>query len=195
MFPTDLNSLLAIIAEHGSAAYMFMFSYATSHSLLLAMFAGYAAYSGALSVGTLILVCWAGSFVGDVVRFWLGRKYGTRWLGNSTRFQRAIQTVMHLASRHHIWMIMLHRYPHGIRGIAGLAYGMTPMSWSSFLTLNAIAAGVWSCIVVMAGYAFGQVSEKAMTDASSHLGLAMLVIFLGLSWFLSKRLERAMEQS
>ncbi|MGE8941747.1 DedA family protein [Leptospira interrogans] len=193
--PTDLSSLLELIAQHGDAAYMFMFSYASAHSLLFAMFAGYAAYAGALNVGTLILVCWVGSFFGDVVRFWIGRRYGTRWLSKSTRFQRTLQTVTQLASRHHVWMILLHRYPHGIRGVAGFAYGMTPMPWSSFLVLNAVAAGIWSVAVVMAGYAFGRVSEKVMTQASSSLGLVMLVAFLGLSWMLSKKLERVAERT
>ncbi len=193
--PTDLNSLLALIAQHGDAAYMFMFSYAAAHSLLFAMFAGYAAFSGALNVGTLILVCWVGSFLGDVVRFWIGRRYGMRWLAKSTRFQRALETVTYLASRHHVWMILLHRYPHGIRGVAGFAYGMTAMPWSTFLVLNAVAAGIWSVIVVSAGFAFGQVSEKFMTQASSSLGLVTLVVFLGLSWILSKKLERAMQRS
>ena len=32
-----------------------------------------------------------------------------------------------------------------------------------------------------------------MDDASSGLGLAMLVLFLGASWILSKRLERFAE--
>ena len=100
-----------------------------------------------------------------------------------------------LANRHHVWMILLHRYPHGIRGVAGFAYGMSQLSWPTFLVLNFVAAGIWSCTIVSAGYAFGQVSEKAMTDASSGLGLAMLVAFLGLSWFLSKKLERVAERS
>jgi hypothetical protein len=34
-----------------------------------------------------------------------------------------------------------------------------------------------------------------MSDASSGLGLVMLVAFLGLSWFLSKRLETALERA
>ena len=50
-------------------------------------------------------------------------------------------------------------------------------------------------IVVSAGYAFGQVSEKLMSDASSALGVVMLVAFLGLSWILSKKLERVVERS
>jgi hypothetical protein len=61
LFPTDLASFLELIRQHGDAAYSIMFAYAASHSLLLALFAGYAAHSGALQLGTLILVCWFGS--------------------------------------------------------------------------------------------------------------------------------------
>ena len=78
LFPTDLTSFLDLIRQHGDAAYSFMFAYAASHSLLFALFAGYAAHSGALSLATLIVVCWFGSFTGDVVRFWIGRRFGTR---------------------------------------------------------------------------------------------------------------------
>jgi membrane protein DedA with SNARE-associated domain len=195
LFPTDLSSFLDLIRQHGDAAYSFMFAYAASHSLLLALFAGYAAHSGALSFGNLIVVCWLGSFTGDVIRFWIGRRFGTRWLGSFPRLERAIQTAAQLANRHHVWMILLHRYPHGIRTVAAFAYGMSPLPWSTFLVLNFGAAAIWSCAVVSAGYAFGQVSEKAMSDASSGLGLVMLCVFLGLSWLLSRKLERVLERS
>lgn len=195
LFPTDLTSFLDLIRLHGDAAYSFMFAYAASHTLLFALFAGYAAHAGALSLGTLIVVCWLGSFTGDVVRFWVGRRFGTRWLGRFPRLERAVQTVAQLANRHHVWMILLHRYPHGIRGVAGFAYGMSRLPWSTFLVLNFIAAGLWSCAVVSAGYAFGRVSEKVMSDASSGLGMAMLLAFLGLSWLVSRKLERVVERS
>jgi membrane protein DedA with SNARE-associated domain len=195
LFPTDLTSFLELIRQNHDAIYGLMFAYATSHSLLLAMFAGYAAHSGALDLRTLIIVCWLGSFVGDAVRFWIGRRFGTSWLGSYPRLQRAIHTAALLAARHHIWMILIHRYPHGIRGVAGFAYGVSSLSWASFLVMNFIAAGIWSAAVVYAGYAFGEVSEKFMNQASSGLGAVMLVAFLGLSWVLSKRLERAIERA
>jgi membrane protein DedA with SNARE-associated domain len=194
-FPTDLTSFLDLIREHGDAAYSFMFAYAASHSALFALFGGYAASAGALSFGPLIVICWFGSFMGDVFRFWIGRRYGSRWLASFPRLERAVQTAARLANRHHVWMILFHRYPHGIRGVAGFAYGMSELSWSTFLLLNCIAAWIWSFALVSAGYAFGQVSEKVMSDASSGLGLAMLLAFLGLSWFLSKKLERVAERS
>jgi len=195
LFPTDLASFLDLIRQHGNAAYSLMFAYAGSHSLLLALFAGYAAHSGALQLGTLILVCWFGSFAGDAVRFWIGRRFGTRFLGSFGRFERAIQIAARLADRHYVLMILFHRYPHGIRGVAGFAYGMSQLRWSTFLVLNFAAAGLWSCAIVAAGYAFGQVSEKVMSDVSASLGLATLLAFLGLSWILSKKLERVVERS
>jgi membrane protein DedA with SNARE-associated domain len=195
LFPTDLASFLDLVRQHGDAAYSFMFAYAASHSLLFALFAGYAAHSGALSFSALIVVCWVGSFAGDVIRFWIGRRFGTRWLAPFPRLERAIRTAAQLANRHHVWMILLHRYPHGIRSVAGFAYGMSPLPWSTFLVLNFGAAGLWSCAAVSTGYAFGQVSEKVMSDASSGLGLVMLLAFLGLSWVLSKKLERVLERS
>src|SRR5690606_35881069 len=130
-----------------------------------------------------------------VVRFWIGRRFGSSWLDGFPRLERALQTAARLAGRHYVWMILLHRYPHGIRGVAGFAYGMSDLGWPVFLALNFVAAGIWSVAVLSVGYGFGHVSEKTMTDASSHLGLAMLVAFLGLSWVLSKRLERLAEDS
>jgi len=195
LFPTDLASFLELIRQNGDAAYSIMFGYAASHSLLFGLFAGYAAHSGALSFAPLIAVCWIGSFAGDAIRFWVGRRFGTRWFASFPRLERAIKVAAHLANRHHVWMILLHRYPHGIRGVAGFAYGISSLPWSTFLALNFCAAGLWSCAVVSAGYAFGRVSEKVMSDASSGLGFVMLLAFLALGWFLSKKLERILERT
>jgi membrane protein DedA with SNARE-associated domain len=157
---------------------------------LLALFAGYAAHSGTFGFGTLVAVCWFGSFTGDAIRFWIGRRYGNRLFVRFPRIERGVRIATRLADRHYVWMILLHRYPHGIRGVAGFAYGMSWLPWSTFLALNFVAAGLWSGAVVSTGYAFGHVSEKLMSDASSALGFVMLVAFLGLSWILSKSLDR-----
>lgn len=194
LFPTDLTAFLDLIRQHGQAAYSFMFVYAASHALLLGLFAGYAAHAGALNFGTLVVVCWLGTFVGDVFRFWVGRQYGARLIERFPRFARLLHAAARLADRHHLWMMWFHRFPNGIRGVAGFAYGMSRLPWPTFLVLNFLAAGLWSCTVVSAGYAFGQFSEKAISDASSGVGLVMLIAFLGLSWFLSKKLEQIVER-
>jgi len=194
LIPSDLTSFLDLIRQHGQVAYSFMFAYAAGHSLLLGLFAGYAAHSGALDLGTLIAVCWFGSFAGDVIRFWIGRRYGARLLERFPRFERIAQTVVRLADRHYAWMILFHRFPNGIRGLAAFAYGISRLPWPAFLALNFVAAGLWSGAVVSAGYAFGQFSEKSINDASSGLGVVMLIAFLALSWLLSRKLERIVER-
>lgn len=194
-FPTDLASFLDIIRQNREIAYTLIFGWASSHSLLLTIFAGYASHSGGLQFGPLIAVCWFGSFSGDVLRFWIGRQFGTRLLKRFPRLETAVAMAARLSERHYVWMILLHRYPHGIRGIAALAYGISSLPWGVFLLLNVIASGIWAVTIVSTGYAFGQVSEKLMSDASSSLGFIMLVLFLGLSWFLSRKFEAVVAQN
>jgi membrane protein DedA with SNARE-associated domain len=195
MLDGDLASFLDFIRQHGDAAYSFLAVYSMANSLLLALFAGYAAQAGALGYEQALAACWAGTFAGDVLRFWVGRRFGTRWLRGIPRLQRAVETAARLAARHHVWMILIHRYPRIIRNVAGFAYGASALSWPRFLVLNFIAAGLWAGIAVSAGYGFGFVSEKTMTDALSVFGIAMLVAFLALTWFLTRRLERVMERN
>ncbi len=195
LIPTDLTSFLDLIRQHGDAAYTFLFAYAASHSLLFGLFAGYAAFAGALKVSTLIIVFWIGSFLGDVVRFYLGRRYGPRLFRSWPRIEKLVNIAARLTDRHAILMVLFHRYPHGIRGVAAFAYGLSNLTWPTFLALNFVAAGLWSVAMVAVGYAFGSVSEKLMNDASSSFGVVTLIIFLGLSWILSKKLESVVEDS
>ena len=195
IFPTDLAAFLELLRLHGDAAYSLIFASAASHSLLLTLFAGYASSTGALDLGTLVAVVWAGSFTGDAVRFWIGRRFGNRWLSPFPRIYRTSQIVVQLVDRYYVWLILFHRYPHGIRGVAGFAYGMSQLTWPIFLAFNFVAAGLWSAAILSAGHAFGQVSEKLMSDAFSGFGMLMLFVFLVLSWILSRKLERVAERS
>ncbi len=195
IFPTDLASFLELLRLHGDAAYGLIFAFAASHSLLLTLFAGYASSSGALNLGTLIVVVWTGSFLGDTFRFWIGRRFGNQWLSPFPRLHRTSQLVVQLVDRYYVWLILFHRYPHGIRGVASFAYGMSRLPWPIFLAFNFVAAGLWSGLILSAGHAFGQISEKLMSDAFSGFGMLMLIVFLVLSWTLSRKLERVAERS
>lgn len=195
IFPTDLASFLELLRLHGDEAYGLIFAFAASHSLLLTLFSGYASSTGSLDLGTLVAVVWAGSFLGDTIRFGIGRFFGTQWLSPFPRLQRTSQLVVRLVDRYYVWLILFHRYPHGIRGVAGFAYGMSRLSWPLFLAFNFVAAGLWSGAVLSAGHAFGQISEKLLKDAFAGIGTVMLIVFLGLSWVLSQKLERVAERS
>jgi membrane protein DedA with SNARE-associated domain len=187
----DLSQIFDLIRQHGDAAYAFIFAYAASHSMLIVLLAGFAAHAGAFDWGTLVLICWAGTCFGDVVRFWIGRRFGTRWLRRFPRLERAVQTAARLVDHHYLWIPLIHRYPNGIRSVAGFAFGMSRLPHSTFHALNVISGGIWAASIVSIGYAFGHVSEKTMSDTASGFSLATMLVFLGLFWLLSRRLERA----
>jgi membrane protein DedA with SNARE-associated domain len=188
---TDLNQLIDVVRQHGEVAYAFIFAYAASHALLMALFAGYAAQLGVLDLKLTIIHCFAGSFAGDAFRFWLARRYGDRLLARWPRISAHATTVKRLVDRHALWLPLVHRSPYGIRGLGAFAYGLSKMSWGLFLILNLIGSAIWAVSMVLAGYAFGKVSDKVLGDTVSGLSVAMLVAFLAISWLLSRKLEQA----
>jgi membrane protein DedA with SNARE-associated domain len=190
---TDLAQLIDVVRQHGEVAYAFIFAYAASHALLMALFAGYAAQLGVLDLTLTIVYCFAGTFAGDMFRFWLARRYGDRLLTRWPRVSSHAVTVKRLVDRHALWLPLIHRFPYGIRGLGAFAFGVSQMPWRLFLILNLIGSAIWAVSVVLAGYAFGKVSDKVLGDAVSGLSVAMLVGFLAVSWLLSRKLEQAIE--
>lgn len=193
--PTDLNQLLTIIREHGELAYSLMFTAAATNNLIVVMLAGYASHLGAFDWGKLILVCWVGSIAGDAIRFWVGRVFGSKWLSSFPRIERMLQSLSRLVEHHYVWLIFVHRYPNGIRNLAGFAFGISSMPARAFLLLNVVSAGIWAAVAVSAGYAFSQFTDKVISNAASHLGMALLAAFLALFWILGKKLDRVVEKS
>jgi membrane protein DedA with SNARE-associated domain len=193
--PTDLNSLLTIIREHGELAYSFVFIWAAGNSLILILLTGYASYLGAFGWGKLVMVCWLGAFAGDAIRFWVGRRYGSKWLSSFPRIERALQITSRLVEHHSLWFIFLYRFPNGIRSLAGFAFGISSMPTRTFLLLNFLSAGFWSVVTVSAGYAFSKFTDKVLTDAASGVAMAALILFVALFWLLGKRLDRVVEKS
>jgi membrane protein DedA with SNARE-associated domain len=190
---TDLSQLIDAVRQHGEVIYAFIFAYAASHALLMALFAGYAVQLGVLDLKLTIVHCFAGSFLGDVFRFWLARRYGERLLARWPRVTNGAATVKRLVDRHALWLPLIHRFPYGIRGLGAFAFGLSKMPWSLFLLLNLAGAALWAMSIVLAGYAFGKVSDKVLGDTVSGLSVAMLVVFLAMSWVLSRKLEQAIE--
>lgn len=194
MLPTDLNQILELIRTHGELAYGFVFAWALGNSFVV-LLAGYAAHLGAFSWGKLVLICWLGGFAGDAFRFWVGRRYGTRWLSSFPRVERALLDTERLITRHYLWMIFVHRYVYGVRNLAGFAFGLSPIPAATFLALNFVSAGLWSVAMISAGYAFSHLTDAVVSDTASRISVVALILFIGVFWLLSKRLGRALEKS
>lgn len=193
MIPTSLAQLLELIRANGDLAYAFLLSYAAANSLIGVLFAGYAAALGALDWSRVFLVCWAGGFLGDTIRFWIARKFGPGLLKRVPRFAPTIMSVVRLVDRYLVWVLLFHRYPHGIRGAAAFACGLGNVPVATFVAFNFVSAGVWAGLVSGAGYGFGHLSDKVLADAASGIGLVSLLAFLGLFWLMSRKLDQVID--
>ncbi len=188
----DLESILEIIRSHGDVVYLFLASYAASNSLLLPLFAGYAAQLGVISPGPAIACVWIGSVIGDQIRFAIGRRFGLALFDSLPRIRRGVEKAARLSDRHRWLMVIVCRYPHMVRSFAGFAFGMSRMPIGTFATLNVLSAAIWAPLLIGIGFAFGEVSEKALGEAAGQLSLALFVGFALLFWLLARRLEAAL---
>jgi len=183
----DLAQILDLIRSQGDAAYALIVSGSAWNSLLLPLFAGYAVKLDALAYVPTVAAVWAGGFLGDELRFWLARRYGSALFEQMPRIRAGVERAARVIDRHGSWLIFVYRYPHGIRGLA-----LSQMARLRFIVLNFLSAGVWANVVVGTGYAFGHLSDKALGEAATQAALGLLVAFLALAWFLSKRLEKSL---
>lgn len=190
-----MAQLVDFIRQHGDIIYGLMFAYAALHSLIMVLLAGYVAHGGAMDWSTLILVCWTGSFLGDAVRFGIGRRFGTDWLAAVPRLQRGAEKAGRLVDRHYLWLPLIHRYPNGVRSLAGFAFGVSKLPSATFHAINFVSAGVWATALVSAGFLFGHASDQTLSGAASAIGLGALVVFLGLAWALAQKLERSLDRA
>ena len=173
-----METLLELIRDYGPLSYALLFAYCALKSGALPLFAGYAAQANALEPGLVAASVFAGGYLGDEARFHAVRKLGVRPLESRPRFARALTTARRLLDRYGTAYIFLYRYPKGLRTIGALPVGLTDMTWPCFTSLNAASAGLWTLLLVGAGYFFGATIEQAVKSGWTGWSLALLAIFL-----------------
>ena len=149
--------------------------------------AGYLAHKGLISFSLLVTFAWLGSFAGDQVYFYLGRRYGTRLITRFPRWRHGTDKALALIERNATWFILTFRFIYGIRNVSSFAVGMSHVSWRRFGVLNFTAAGLWAFAFAGFGYfaasaarrMFGTAPENVVT----YFGLGALVVFCILVWF------------
>ncbi|MBI3447004.1 MAG: VTT domain-containing protein, partial [Magnetospirillum sp.] len=97
-----------------------------------------------ISVELLALAALTGSFFGDQLYYYIGRKYGApllaRWPKLSGRIDWAFQSV----NRTPVMFILSFRWIYGVRNLAPFIVGIAGVPRVKYLVLNFIAAAVWA---------------------------------------------------
>jgi membrane protein DedA with SNARE-associated domain len=184
-----METILNIVRDYGPLSYVILFLYCALKSGSLPLFAGIAAHFDALNLALVAMAVFAGGYLGDELRFYLGRKYGVDKLSSNPRYIRALNTAKLLLDRYGKAYIFLYRYPKGLRTIGSLPVTLTDMRWPEFSALNFASAITWTFVLVGTGYFFGAALEETIGDNWGIFSIALLALFSLLTYLAWKRVN------
>lgn len=192
-----METILNIIREYGLLTYAILFLYCALKSGSLPLFAGIAAHLDALSFVYAAAAVFLGGYLGDELRFFLGRKYGVQNLSSRPSYQKSVRNAKLLLDRFGKAYIFLYRYPKGMRTIGSLPVALTNMPWVQFTALNFASSITWTLALVGTGYLFGLAIEDIVGDNWGLFSLALLSVFFlmtYIAWRQVKKLTKDLPQ-
>jgi membrane protein DedA with SNARE-associated domain len=191
-----METVLNIIRDYGTLTYAILFLYCALKSGSLPLFAGIAAHLGALNIGLVATVVFLGGYLGDELRFFLGRRYGVENLSSRAGYQKSVRTAKLLLDRFGKAYIFLYRYPKGMRTIGALPVALTEMPWHVFTALNFASAITWTLVMVGLGYVSGVALDEIIGDNWGVFSIALLSLFFLLTYLAWRQVKSvALEQA
>lgn len=184
-----MEEIAHLIHKYGFLFYGITFLWTFLEGETFVIFAGALAVPGLggattpppINIYWLILAAWIGSFCGDQLYFFLGRRYGQRILRRFPRIQGGVQLAIDMLHKYHTIFILTYRYMYGVRNFASLGMGMSELSWPRFAILNFIAAFVWANSFAWGGYALGYFAASALGQINFvYIMIGVLVFVFGL---------------
>lgn len=146
-------------------------------ALILA--AGYAGATGQMNLLWIIIAAAAGAVLGDNLGFWIGRRWGAKFLLRYGKYihlpESRLRLGQFLFKKHGAKIVFFGRFVAFLRVLAALLAGVNHFGWGPFLVYNAAGAIVWSVIMGGGAYIFGD----SVAKISGPLGLIALAIFVG----------------
>jgi membrane protein DedA with SNARE-associated domain len=120
---------------------------------------GYFAYTEIVHLWPTILVCYVGVVLGDVMLYYIGRRYGQKIIGHrrlarilpAERLDRIRNNFRRLGH----WAIPLARFLVGLRSPTFLVSGVMHIRFRTFLILDALGALITVPLFVGLGFLFG----------------------------------------
>ena len=183
-----------LVNDYGAWIYALIFAWTFFEGETFVLFAGLAASKGYLDWGGVFFAAWLGSFAGDQLYFWIGRRWGTALLGRVPRWQTSVHTALDWLKRYDTWFILSFRFIYGVRNFASFAMGMSGLAPARFASLNLGAAFVWALAFSGFGFAFGQVFKHMLSDVAqifSFVTLGIFVVAISVGGYLHRRRRTA----
>src|SRR3954468_12580837 len=101
-----------------------------------------------------------GAVIGDNIGFWVGHHFGRSFLLKVGRFvfltPKRLDHMEHYFKSHGNKTILVARFITGLRVFAAILAGASKMPWRIFFVYNVAGAVLWSIVITLLGYVFGQ---------------------------------------
>lgn len=154
--------------------------------------AGFLAFRGYMDLNMVILIAFCGSYAGDQLWYFMGRRHGRRILARKPRWQLMGDKALRLVRKHpDIWVLSF-RFVYGLRTVMPVAIGMSGYPPGRYLLLNGIGAAVWAAALGSAAYHFGAVMEGLLGNIKKYeMWVLGGLVVLGLALWLRRRMKNA----
>ena len=193
--------VLTIMAKFGYLGIIFaMFAenvFPPIPSELIMPAAGFAVARGDLNLILVILAGTLGSVIGALPLYYLGRllnenrlmvfteKYG-KYVFVKPSDIRASSVWF---DRHGSKAVFFGRMVPGIRSLISIPAGMSKMPILPFLVFTALGSSIWTSLLTIAGYYFGENYEVIETMLAPYSkGFLLLAVVIIVAWFMKRRL-------
>lgn len=120
----------------------------------------------------------AGALLIDQLWFHAARRVRTNHLVQTVTRRPAFARSLASLDRHPVWFVLLSRFVYGIRAVASVAIGFSPVRTRLFMPLNVLAAAVWSVLFTALGYWSGPIFEQLSTRYGAGVEAAAVVLSL-----------------
>lgn len=140
--------------------------------------------SGVLSLGEALLIGFAGGLLGDLLSYWLGRRYhqairSIRVLRNHPEWLMRAETYF---ERYGIASLLVGRFIGPLRPMLPLTAGMLDMPFARFLLVSLVASAGWSMAYLLPGWTAGAAVRLPLPEgfwSEAGVVVAALLLLIG----------------
>jgi membrane protein DedA with SNARE-associated domain/membrane-associated phospholipid phosphatase len=150
------------------------------------LFLGALSARGYLDTGGLLWFAILGAILGDNTNYYLGRKYGAKWLKKGFWFFKSnhVEKTRYFMEAHGAKSVFLGRFIPSVKELVPFVAGSVKMNKRTFTLWNVLGAVGWGFEWVLAGYIFAQSLNLAELWLSrAGLFFSFLLMFGGILYF------------
>jgi len=153
------------------------------------MAAGVLSSSGLLRPLEVWVAAAFGAWTGHLFWFFIGRRFGTRYLlPRFAPLREGVARVNSLVRRHPGTAVVMLQYLYGARMFGAIAFGMTQFPVVRFTAYEAVNCAVWAALVEATGYFVGEAAGRVMSGWGRWIWVAASIgVLIGVLRILKRR--------